>query len=110
MSLLDEATEAGAREERACEVIGIEPRTVQRWRKEGGGEDKRQGPKMKPRNALSAEERAGIVETANSVEYRDMSPKQIVPRLADKGVYIGSEASFYRVLHEGKPLMASLSA
>ena len=100
MSLLDEATEAGAREERACEVIGIEPRTVQRWRKEGGGEDKRQGPKTKPRNALSAEERAGIVETANSVEYRDMSPKQIVPRLADKGVYIGSEASFYRVLHE----------
>jgi transposase InsO family protein len=105
VSLLDEATAAGAREERACEVIGIEPRTVQRWRKEGGGEDKRQGPKTKPRNALSAEERAGIVATANSLEYRDMSPKQIVPRLADKGVYIASEASFYRVLHEADQMV-----
>jgi transposase InsO family protein len=29
-----------------------------------------------------------------------MSPKQIVPKLADRGVYLGSESTFYRVLHE----------
>ena len=28
-----------------------------------------------------------------------MPPSQIVPRLADQGRYIGSESSFYRVLH-----------
>ena len=29
-----------------------------------------------------------------------MSPKQIVPKLADQGIYIGSESTFYRVLKE----------
>jgi putative transposase len=37
--------------------------------------------------------------------YRDLSPGQIVPLLADRKVYIASESSFYRVLHEEK-LMA----
>lgn len=43
-----------------------------------------------------------IVEVANSAAYRDMSPKQIVPNLADQGIYVGSESSFYRVLKEHK--------
>ena len=41
LALLDEAVKAGSREEQACEVLGIELRTVQRWRSEGVGEDKR---------------------------------------------------------------------
>jgi putative transposase len=41
-----------------------------------------------------------IVDVANSAAYRDMSPKQIVPKLADQGIYIGSESSFYRILKE----------
>ncbi len=36
LSWLDEAVQAGAREERACDVLGLEARTVQRWRKLGG--------------------------------------------------------------------------
>jgi putative transposase len=37
----------------------------------------------------------------NSPEYRDLSPKQIVPRLADEQHrYIGSESSMYRILRE----------
>ena len=43
-----------------------------------------------------------IVDVANSAPFRDMSPKQIVPNLADQGIYIGSESSFYRVLKEQK--------
>lgn len=35
---------------------------------------------------------------ANSPEYCDKSPCQIVPNLADKNIYIGSESSFYRIL------------
>jgi len=38
------------------------------------------------------------VQVANSPEYRDLSPKQIVPRLADEGVYLASESTFYRTL------------
>ena len=35
---------------------------------------------------------------ANSPQYRDLSPRQIVPRLADEGRYIASESTFYRIL------------
>ena len=35
---------------------------------------------------------------ANSVEFRDLSPKQIVPKLADRGQYLASEATVYRIL------------
>ena len=38
--------------------------------------------------------------TLNSPEHRDLSPNQIVPLLANKGHYLGSEASFYRILRE----------
>nr|VFK63943.1 MAG: Integrase core domain-containing protein [Candidatus Kentron sp. TUN] len=37
-------------------------------------------------------------------EYRSSPPSQVVPRLADKRVYIASESSFYRVLHEANQL------
>lgn len=100
LALLEEATLAGAREEKACEVLGIEPRTVQRWRKDGVGEDKRKGPNTQPGNALTEQENAEILAIANTPEHRDLSPKQIVPKLADEGIYIASESSFYRRLRE----------
>lgn len=98
LGLLDEAVNAGARLVPACEVVGLDPRTVQRWRVQCVGEDRRAGPITKPRNALSSKERAKIVDLVNSPRYRDKSPKQIVPLLADEGQYIGSESTIYRVL------------
>ena len=98
LQLLDEAERAGARLERSCDVLGVEVRTVQRWRRQGGGEDGRRGPKGVPTNALSAAERAEVLAVANAPEHRDLSPKQIVPRLADRGEYVASESTFYRVL------------
>jgi transposase InsO family protein len=41
-----------------------------------------------------------VLAIASSAEYRDKSPNQIVPGLADKGLYVASESSFYRVLRE----------
>jgi len=40
------------------------------------------------------------VAIATSREFMDLSPRQIVPKLADKGMYLASESSFYRVLKE----------
>lgn len=100
LELLDEAVAAGARLSRACAILGLSTRTVQRWRTRPGGEDGRHGPNTVPGNKLDEAERARILKVANSPEYRDLSPKQIVPRLADQGVYIASESSFYRVLRE----------
>jgi len=48
---------------------------------------------------LSDEERQRILLTCNQREFAALPPGQIVPVLADRGLYIGSERSFYRVLH-----------
>jgi len=90
--------------ETVCEVLELSTRTVARWRSGKDEGDARRGPKTKPTNALTAEEKARILEVSNSPEYRDLCPKQIVPLLADKGTYIASESSFYRVLKEAGQL------
>ena len=110
LALVDEAVAAGAREERAGEAIGIAARTLARWRAEGGGEDRRKGPATPPPHKLDEAERQRVLETANSVEFRDLSPRQIVPRLADAGLYIASESTFYRVLREEGQLAHRSSA
>ncbi len=100
LELIDQAVHDGAACDAACAAVGVSPRTVRRWRDAGGGDDGRAGPKTISAHALTPAERAKIVEVATSPEFRDVSPKQIVPRLADKGIYLASESSFYRVLRE----------
>jgi transposase InsO family protein len=87
--------------------MGVNLKTFKRWKKDT--EDKRKGPKTTPANKLSEKEKERIVATSTSKEFMDLPPCQIVPALADKGTYIASESSFYRVLkaqnlmeHRGK--------
>lgn len=104
LDLVNEAVAAGARKTQACELLGIARRTVERWER-GGLEDRRLGAaRPRPSNALSAEERTRLLALLCSPEYRDLSPKQIVPRLADAGVYLASEATLYRLLRQAKLL------
>jgi len=102
IELIDEAVFSGARLHKAAALTGLSLRTLIRWRKSGAVDDLRNGPTAAPANKLSAHEREQILEVANSENYREMSPKQIVPKLADQGLYIGSESSFYRILKEQK--------
>ena len=51
-------------------------------------------------NKLDEIERERILDVCSWTEYRSLPPSQIVPDLADNGVYIGSESSYYRVLRE----------
>ena len=98
LSTIAEAVAQGAGLSAVCQRMGISPRTAQRWRAPQGAEDKRRGPHTSPANKLTPEERDRVLAIADSAEYRNVSPKQIVPRLADKGTYVASESSFYRVL------------
>lgn len=102
MKALQEAMNAGARLHECCKLIGISPRTYQRWVAQGaeGGEDRRRGPNRTPHNKLREEERREIIKHATSVEFCDLTPHQIVPTLAERGIYVGSESSFYRLLRE----------
>lgn len=94
--LVEEAVAGGARLEVACEVLGLSVRTLQRW--VSRVEDGRRGPRHAPANRLSETERTKVLSVATSPEFRDQSPKQIVPKLADRGLYLASESTFYRVL------------
>jgi transposase InsO family protein len=98
LGLLKDAVDAGARQSRACEVIGLPARTLQRWRQSPDQGDRRPLRVQSPPNRLTQLERERILKIVNSAEFGHQSPCQIVPQLADKGMYIGSESTFYRVL------------
>ena len=79
--------------------MGLDPTTYRRWNKNPVG-DRRKGSKSVPANKLSDEERKRIFQIANSKKFQDKPPSQIVPALADDGLYIASESTFYRCLKE----------
>lgn len=98
LNVVAQAVDAGARQWRACEIIGLPARTLQRWRQSPEQGDRRPLRVQSPPNRLTELERKRILKVANSAEFGNQSPCQIVPRLADSGEYIGSESTFYRVL------------
>ncbi len=103
VELIDEASKNGARQFKACAELSISERTYIRWKNPATPiEDQRPlFVRPIPHNNLSSVERQEILETANSAEYKDLSPHQIVPKLADEeGRYIASESTMYRVLRE----------
>lgn len=97
--LIEEAVASGARRFKACETLGLSLRTYQRW--QHSPEDRRvEAIRPEPKNKLSTEERSAIIEMINRPEHASLPPHQIVPRLADQGLYLASESSFYRVMRE----------
>jgi transposase InsO family protein len=103
LEILDATVAAGARAREVAALLGMGLRTLQRWRRQfagdGDGQDRRQGSHRLVSHRLSDEERQRILLTCNQPEFAALPPGQIVPVLADRGLYIGSERSFYRVLH-----------
>lgn len=105
--LINEAVDGGASLANACDELGVNERTYYRWlrlKKETGSYcDLRPSAERKPpANKLSAQERQVVIETVNQAEYASMPPCELVPALADEGVYIGSESTIYRILREEK--------
>lgn len=112
LSWFDEAVLAGARRDKAAQELEIPLRSLRRWRDVQGSvlADKRPTAiRPEPKNKLNEAEREKILATCNNEEYASLPPSQIVPRLADDGVYLASESTMYRVLksanqqyHRGK--------
>ena len=95
------AQASGARLRLACEIAGIDVRTLQRWQAGDGlvvGDGRPVAVRPKPAHALSAQEREEVLRVANEPRFADVPPARIVPMLADEGVYLASESSFARVL------------
>lgn len=56
----------------------------------------RQG--VTPHNKLTPAECEALLAVINSEEFKDLPPSQIVPRLADRGLYLASESTMQRLL------------
>ncbi len=67
-------------------------------------DDGRKDREQHPKNRLTEEERRAVIACCNTPDHQSLSPKQIVPRLADKGDYLASESTFYRILKDEQQL------
>jgi transposase InsO family protein len=97
VDLIAQAQASGARLAPACDLLGISARTVERWRADPEIGDRRCGPQHRPSNALAPVEEAQVVTVLTSSRYAGLSPKQLVPQLADEGLYLASESTMYRL-------------
>ena len=97
---------------KTAQLLGLTIRTLQRW-DQNGLLDNRKGSQAALGNKLSDDERIRIANVLESPEFAESNPNQIVPRLANQGIYLGSESSMYRILRELKintPRQSSLPA
>ena len=97
-----------ARARKVADLLGVGLTSLQRWRRQfagdGDGLDRRKSSQRLVSHRLSEEERQRILLTCNQPEFAALPPGQIVPILADRGLYnsfgedcvYGSERSFYR--------------
>ena len=142
IALIEAACRAGARVRKACALVGLSVRTLERWRVPSPPLQPLQSPRptelplqpdtqpkvqpetpqealpvsvltpsadrrvaglrrpFTPHNKLSPTEVARAMNLINSAPFSHLPPSQIVPRLADTGVYIASESTFYRLLRQ----------
>lgn len=99
---------SGARKSATCELLGISIRTLQRWIPAGTDDilaDQRPlALRLKPANALTECEQMQVITVCNQPEFTSLPVSQIVPKLADKGVYMASESTMYRILKRHRQL------
>ena len=97
---INQAVGAGATKFKACLVVGISIRTLQRWLcgEQILADQRPVAVRPEPANKLTIDEVESIKQVCLSEEFADIPPSRIVPMLADRDQYIASESSFYRVL------------
>ena len=103
VAAINEAITSGARQFKACEVVGISERTFQRWREQGETtvDGRIDAKRSESANKLSPKEKELIIEKMNEKANRSLPPSQVVYKLLDEEeTYIASVSTFYRVMHE----------
>jgi hypothetical protein len=100
---MDQGIAAGARSRQLALLLSIGLTTLQRGQRQvagdGGGVDCRKGSNLHVSHRLSKEERPPHPAHLQLAEIRCAATGQILSIHTDRGLFIGSERSFYRVLH-----------
>ena len=106
VELISEELESGATLYKSCAELGISKRTYNRWKNSTNDyiDERTTCVRPEPVNKLTQEEKNKILETMNLEEFSSKTPCEIVPILADRGIYLGSESTFYKVLAEANML------
>ena len=84
----------------ACEAMGVSRATYYRKLKPKG----KPGPRPKSKRALSKQERQEVLTVCHSEEFIDRPPATITATLADRGVYLCSTRTMYRVLDDAQEI------
>jgi putative transposase len=84
IAMVAEVVGGGARESRACAIVGMSLRTLQRWKLTDTRPDGRTTRVQEPRHALTIEERKHILAVVNSAEFGQLPPSQNHAGLDDK--------------------------
>ncbi|WP_156892050.1 IS3 family transposase [Gulosibacter molinativorax] len=96
-----ELTDAGVPTRQAATLTGVSRATAARAIARARRPDPAPaGPRPVPVNKLSLAERARILAVLNSEEFVDKPPLQVYAILLERGEYVGSVSTMYRVLGE----------
>jgi transposase InsO family protein len=76
-----------------CRERGLYPKQLARWRQTAEDSNGPSAPNM-------ADQRRRVLDTVNDPRFADLTPAQIVAILAEERIYVGSEATFYRIMRE----------
>ena len=80
----------------ACDALALPRATFYRWQRPTGDKSPRTRPP--PELALSDEERQKVLDHLHSDEFVDMAPHAIFATLLDRGTYLCSIRTMYRIL------------
>lgn len=98
IAAIDEAVASGARQAKACAVIGLCERRLRRWRTTP--EDARTGGYRAAAQKLSEEETLAIIAHVERADLRHLPLRVVHTRLLDEGTYLASYASMVRVMRD----------
>lgn len=102
LEVIDEAVSNGVHLYRACELVQIDMRRVQRWHaRDGRLDDVAPGPLHAP-HALLDHERLAIREMALDEKFIDDSHRILTAKAADNGLFYVSASTVYKVMRQEK--------
>ena len=100
MGTFIELTAGGVPGRRAAELTGVSRASAARA--QAPARDGEPEPRPAPANGLTDAERAAVLAVLNSDEFVDKPPLQVYAILLERGQYLCSVSTMYRVLHENQ--------
>jgi putative transposase len=88
----------------ACKATGFSRATLHRYSSSKPQQQPTRSRKPSPRKLTAAEEDR-VLEILSEDRFIDRAPAEIVAMLMDEDIYVGSERSFYRIMHKHSEVM-----